>query len=403
MNSIFLNTLFASYNTIMLNTGPYHGTFDTIHSIISLTMSTIVIVLLILYSFSLVCWATYLVLDCRKSNRSASRIESLEEVLSPESVVIVKNYRFNAKKDKLLIMMIFAETLSILSVFLAFSYHLIDYFNHDLHWTGLPFNSTCIQEALEYKIWVDELRYPIVGFLLSFSRATFLIFLGLFDYLLKFISNTYVTRSWQYKRIHNSVICALILSFFFVLFGTIPYTNVFSNFLIMAASIVYLRFISKHLSFLSDKALVWREQDMQYNVRSSFIRRERLRKRRFIFFSNMLYYGAVVVLTMEIFIALESVVDLFLYYGKCIFPVLYGIPYTPPISDEQLPQFHMALVIISCIEYICSTFGVILILLPPLVFSFAFFINALNDARKQRLLTYRFSGNAHSELNRPLI
>ena len=231
----------------------------------------------------------------------------------------------------------------------------------------------------------------------------FLIVLGLFDYLLKFISNTYVTRSWQYKRIHNSVNYALILSFFLVLFGTIPYTNVFSHFLIIAASIVYLRFISKHLSFLSDKALAWREQDMQYNVRSSFIRRERPRKGRFIFFSNMVYYGAVVVLTMETFETLESVVELFLYYGKCIFPVLYGIPYTPPISDEHLPQIHMALLIISCIEYICTTFGVILIFLPPLVFSFAFFINALNDARKQRLLPYRFSGNVHSQLNRPLI
>ena len=403
MNSIFLNTLFASYNTIMLNTGPYHETFETIDSIISLTMSTIVVVLFVLYSFSLVCWVTYLVLDCRKSNRSASRIESLEEILSPESAVIVKNYRFNAKKDKILIILILTEGLAFFSNILAYSYHLIDYFNHDLHWTGLPFNSTCIQGALEYKIWVDELRYPIVGFLLSCSRATSLIVMGLFDYLLKFISNTYVTRSWQYKRIHNSVIYALILSFSLVLFGTIPYTNVFSHFLIIAASIVYLRFISKHLSFLSDKALVWREQDMQYNVRSSFIRRERLRKRRFIFFSNMVYYGAVVVLTMETFETLESVVELFLYYGKCIFPVLYGIPYTPPISDEQLPQFHMALVIISCIEYICTTFGVILIFLPPLVFSFAFFINALNNARKQRLLTYRFSGNVHSELNRPLI
>ena len=185
MNSVFLNTLFASYNTIMLNTGP-----------------------------------------------------------------------FNAKRDKILIILILTEGLAFFSNILAYSYYLIDYFKHDLHWTGLPFNSTCIQEALEYKIWVDELRYPIVGFLLSFSRATSLIVLGLFDYLLKFFSNTYVTRSWQYKRIHNSVIYALILSFFFVLFGTIPYTNLFSHFLIIAASIVYLRFISKHLSFLSDKALV---------------------------------------------------------------------------------------------------------------------------------------------------
>ena len=190
MNSVFLNTLFASYNTMMLNTGPYH----TIDTRVFLIMYTIVVVLLVLYSFFFVCWETYLVLDCRKSNRSAARIESLEEILSPESAVIVKNYRFNAKKDKILIILILTEALAFFSNILAYSYHLIDYFNHDLHWTGLPFNSTCIQGALEYKIWIDELRYPNVGFLHSFIRATFLIVLGLFDYLLKFISNTYDLR-----------------------------------------------------------------------------------------------------------------------------------------------------------------------------------------------------------------
>ena len=156
MNSIFFNTLFASYNTIMLNTGPFNGTFNTIISTISLIMSTIVVVLLILYSFFLVCWVTYLVRDCRKSNRSASRIESLEEILSPESAVNVKNYRFNAKKDKILIILILTEALEFFSNILAYSYHLIDYFNHDLHWTGLPFNSTCIHGTLEYKIWIDN-------------------------------------------------------------------------------------------------------------------------------------------------------------------------------------------------------------------------------------------------------
>ena len=115
--STLLNTLFASYNTIMLNTGPYHGTFDTIVSIISLIMSTIVVVLFVLYSFSLVCWVTYLIRDCRKSNRSASRIESLEEIFSPEIVVIVKNYRFNAKKDKILIILILTEALAFFQIF----------------------------------------------------------------------------------------------------------------------------------------------------------------------------------------------------------------------------------------------------------------------------------------------
>ena len=403
MNSIFLNPLFASYNTIMLNTGPYHGTFDTIDSRISLIMSTIVVFLLVLYTFSLVYWITYLIRDYWKSNRSASRIESLEEILSPESVVIVKNYRFNAKKDMLLIMLILAESLSILSVSLAFSYHLIDYFNHDLHWTGLTFNSTCIQEALEHKIWIDQLRYPIVGFLLNFGRAMYLIAIGIMNSLLKIITNTYVTQSWQYKRVYISVYFAGVFSVLLVIFGTIPQTSIINNFVSLFAFFVSLRLVSKHLSFLSNKALEWREQDMLNNVRKHDLLVQRARKKSFIFFSSLLFYGLALIFIIELLVALECVAELFLYYGKCIFPVLYGIPYTPPITHEQMPQFHLALVIISIIEKILFLFALSVFLVPFFVFTA---VNGVREIMVQRMnnkRSFRFPGNAHSELNRPLI
>ena len=403
MNYIFLNTLFASYNTIMLNTGPYHGTFDTIDFMTFLIMSTIVIVLLVLYSFSLVCWITYLVRDCRKSNRSASRIESLEEILSSESVVIVKNYRFKAKEDKLLIILIFAESLSILSVSLAFSYHLIDYFNHELHWTGLPFNSTCIQEALEYKIWVDQLRYPIVGFLLNFGRAMYLIAIGIVDSLLKIITNTYVTQSWQYKRVYLSVKISVFFSVLLVIFGTIPQMSIINNFVSLFAFFVLLRLVSKHLSFLSNKALQWREQDMLNNVRKHDLLVQRARKKRFIFFSTLLFYGLVLIFIIELLVALECIAELFLYYGKCIFPALYGIPYTSPITHEQMPQFHLALVFISIIEKILFFFAMSVFLIPCFVFTAVNGVREIMVQRRNNKRSFRFPGNARSELNRPLI
>ena len=387
----------------MLNTGPYHETFDTIDSRISLVMSTIVFVLLLLYSFFLVCWVTYLIRDCRKSNRSASRIESLEEILSPESVVIVKNYRFNAKKDMLLIMLIFAESLSILSVSLAFSYHLIDYFNHDLHWTGLPFNSTCIQEALEYKIWVDELRYPIVGFLVNFGRAMCLIAIGIGDSLFKMITNTYVTQSWQYKRVYLSVHFAVFFSVLLVIFGTIPQTSIINNFVSLFAFFVLVRLVSKHLSFLSNKALEWREQDMLNNVREHDLLVQRAMKKRFIFFSSLLFYCLALIFIIELLIALECVSELFLYYGKCIFPVLYGIPYTPLITHEQMPQFHLALVIISIIEKILCLFAMSVFLIPCFVFTVVNGVREIMEQRRNNKRSFRFPGNARSELNRPLI
>ena len=403
MNCIFLNTLFASYNTIMLNAGPYHGTFYTIDSITSLIMSTIVVVLLVLYSFFLVCWITYLIRDCRKSNRSASRIESLEEILSPESAVIVKNYRFNAKKDKLLIMLIFAEYLSILSISLAFSYHLIDYFNHDPHWTGLPFNSTCIRDALEHKIWVDQLRYPIVGFLLNFGRGMCLIAIGIMDSLFKIIANTYVTQSWQYKRVYLSVNFAVFFSVLLVIFGTIPQTSIITNFVSLFAFFVLLRLVSKHLSFLSNQALEWREQDMLNNVRKHDLLVQRARKKRFVFFSSLLFYGLALIFIIELLIALECVAELFLYFGKCIFPVLYGIAYTPPITHEQMPRFHLALVIISIIEQILFFFAISVFLIPFFVFTVVNGVREIMVQRRNNKRSFRFPGNARSELNRPLI
>ena len=387
----------------MLNTGPYHGTFDKIDFIISFIMYTIVVVLLVLYSFTLVCWATYLIRDYRKSNGTATRIESLEETLSPESAVIVKNYRFNAKKDKLLIMLIFAESFSILSVFLAFSYHLIDYFNHDLHWTGLPFNSTCIQEALEYKIWVDQLRYPIVGFLLNFGRAMGLIAIGIGDSLFKMITNTYVTPIWQYKRGYLSVKISIFFSVLLVIFGTIPQTSIINNFVSLFAFFVLLRLVSKHLSFLSDKALEWREQDMLNNVRKHDLLVQRSRKKRFIFFSSFLFYGLALIFIIELLIALECVSELFLYYGKCIFPVLYGFPYTPPITHEQMPQFHLALVIISIIEKIILLFAMGVFLIPCLIFTVVNGVREIMVQRRNNKRSFRFPGNVRCELNRPLI
>ena len=150
----------------------------------------------------------------------------------------------------------------------------------------MPFNSTCIQEALEYKIWVDQLRYPIVGFLLNFGRAMYLIALGIADSLLKIITNTYVTQSWQYKRVYLSVKISVFFSVLSVIFGTIPQTSIINNFVSLLAFFVLLRLVSKHLSFLSNKALEWREQYMLNNVRKHDLLVQRARKKRFIFFSS---------------------------------------------------------------------------------------------------------------------
>ena len=153
----------------------------------------------------------------------------------------------------------------------------------------------------------------------------YLIAIGIGDSLFKIITNTYVTPIWQYKRVYLSVKISVFFSVLLVIFGTIPQTSIINNFVSLFAFFVSLRLVSKHLSFLSDKALEWREQVMLNNVRKHDLLVQRARKKRFIFFSSLLFYGLVLIFIVELLIALECVAELFLYYGKCIFPVLYGI------------------------------------------------------------------------------
>ena len=386
----------------MLNISEYTGILVSVDYIISYVISSILIILYALYCLFQVSWLAYLFQDYRKSNRIATRIES-QGVLSPDDVLFVKNLQFNANKDKILIILTLTEGLTFVCYLLGFSFHLIDYVGHNLHWIGLPFNSTCIGNTMKYKIWITEMQYPIVGFLLSLGRAAFLISWGIFDYLLKLITNIYVTRSWQYKHKNVSLICVLIISTFLVVLGTIPHTIVLNHFLGIFVLIVLLRLISRHLSFLSNSAVAWREQDMLYNVRINVILEERIKKRRLIIFSNMHFYGTAIVLILEILVTVESVCELFLYYGKCIFPVLYGFTYQPLISDEQLPQFHLALVIISCLEKISCTLWVVLFLVPPFLFTCMVGINAVNEQRRKRLQTYRFRWNDSSGITEKLI
>ena len=379
--------------------------FGNIDKVVSLFLSGYVACFIVLYFIAHFCWLTYLIRDCRSSNRYAARIESQEGVLSPDSIVIVDNFRFNCKKDKLLIMLIITEALSIVSFFLAFSYHLIRYVNPRLIVTGLSFNSTCIEIALENKIWVDALRYPTVGFLLSFGRSMVLVALGIGDCLLKIIANTYVTQSWRYKRVYLSLNFAVFLSILLVIFGTIPQTSIFNNFLNVFAFFVLLKLIFKHLSFLSNKALEWREQDMLNNVIKQDILIHRRKKKRFLLFSHMLFLGLVLFFIVELSVSLECVIELFLYFGKCIFPALYGISFTPPITHEQIPQFHLALLIISTIEKLIFLLGLSISFAPLLFYTVVSGVREALKQRRRNLDPFRFRGNAHSksEMTRPLI
>ena len=349
-------------------------------------------------------WCVYLFREYWKSVRFARRIESQEDSLCAESRVLAMNYRVNAKRNKFLILLLLTELIATISYTLAFCYQFFMSAYPSWKTSGLDFNSNCTQDAFKNKIWVDELRYPIVGFLVNFGRAMYLVALGIIDSLLKFITNTYVTQSWRFTRMYVSLICAGIISVFLVIIGTIPYTNIISNFLNIFALLVFLSLLSRRMSFLSNKALKWREQDMLFNASGSLIREQKNKKRRFQMLSRTFFYGLVILFCTEVIISLESVIELYLYFGKCVFPVLYNFNYTPPITEAQIPQFHLALMVISVIEQILVISAMYILFLPYIVCTIVAGVGAFLKQWRQNSSTFHFSGNAgNSEIQKSLL
>ena len=382
---------------------PLHESVHVISKIADYLLYANFGVFFMIAGFLYLCWFVYLFRDYRKSVRFARRIESQDGILSSESNVLAINLRVTAKRNKFLIFLSLTELIAFISYTLGSCYHLPLEHSSLLKQTGLNISSNCTRGAFIHKIWVDELTYPIIGFLVNFGRGMYLVALGIVDSLLKFIANTYVTQSWQYRRMYNSVICAGIISVFLVILGTLPYTNIFSTFLNIFALGAFLTLLSRRLSFLSDKALNWREQDMLFNVRRSLIQVQKKKKRRFKMLSRNFFFALIILFCMEILISLESVVELYLYFGKCFFPVLFNIEYNPPITDEQLPDFHTALLIISAIEVFFVVFAMYILFLPFIVFTIVAGVGEFFKQWRQNSNPLRFTGNANPEIMKSLL
>ena len=358
----------------------------------------------VICSFLYICWCVHLFRDYRRSMRFARRIET-QEFFSSESRVLALNLRFNAKRNKFFIAVLITELVASISYTLAFVYSICAKRYALLQSTGLHIGENCTNSSLiKHKIWIDELDYPLVGFLVNFARGMYLISIALTESLLKFIANTYVTESWQFKRMYNSVICAGIFSLFLVIFGTLPYTNVICNFPYLIAVIILLTLLSRRMSFLSNKALNWREQDMLFNTSGSLLRIQKKKKRRFRLLSRNLFCGLRILLTVEILVSVESVVSLFLYFGKCIFPILYNISYPPPIKGgPQLEILHISLAIFSIVEEFLVLLATYIIFLPYILYTIGSFVNAVWKRWHPRANSFHFTGNANSDIKKSLL
>ena len=372
------------------------------YNCIDYSLFTLTSVCFCIYHLCNTCWCVYLIRGHRKSIRNV--ISTEPNTLTSESVS--RNLRFNATKDKLLIVLILTEPLVSISYTLGYSYHFIKRVYPGVNLVGLEFNLTCIHEGFEEssKNWIDELHYPIVGFLFSLGRAMALLTLGISDTLLKFIANTYVTKCWRFKRVYRSLFYAIVISVLLIILGTIPYTNTLSRFLAVFSLFAYLKMLSKRLSFMSRTVLSQREQDMQYEVNVVEMQKQKRMKRRFTTFSSITYYGLVMYSCMELIATLESVIELFLYFGHCIFPVLYHIPYYPLITHEQLPIFNLALLVISYLERFLCFIGTSFALVPYFMCTIIIALRGIVEQRRRNSHTYRFRVSLYSDsVSTPLI
>ena len=346
---------------------------------------------IILISFILhIAWSVYLIRYVRKSIRLANR-----EIGDSNDEMIVTNHRINARKGKLMLFIFLFEFISVLSYLLSSCYHLIGKLTPNLSATAKPINASCLNHGLQNRLWIDGIQYPLVSLLLSMGRAAALLGMGIGDHYLQFVANTYVVDEWKYKHINASCISAIFLSFFILIAGNRLETIVLSQIICVIALFVYIALISKRLSFISNKALEWREQDMSFNVSVDTLRAYSGKKRTFRLFGYILILALFGLFSLELAFLLESTLEQFLFYGKCIFPIVYGFEYVPPLpllNSTQLTHFISAQRVISISEMAVDMFVVSVLFLPYFIYSLKCAVSFCVEVMRFNSLSMRYTG-----------
>ena len=295
----------------------------------------------------------------------------------------------NAKitQGKFLLALIVLEYISFFSYWIGFLYPLLHHLSPIFDRLSLPFNSTCIHTIESQRIWIQELQYPVTAVFLSIGRSSTTFVLGVAASFFEFISNSFVTEQWRYKKIYRPIKYSLIVSVLIFLTGIVPQLIIFSRILHIIVFPIIFTILLKHAKFFS-MAVRWRGQDLFHNGEKYLLRLHNKQNKYFRIAFRCIAIPLFIYFISETLVMIEMIFSLILYYGKCFFPILYDIQYTALITEDHLLLLKKVIAVFSLIESSLSLIANIIFILPYMIVTILMY-HSYQKIRKQT--SYRYS------------
>ena len=352
--------------------------FSKIDKYVSIIEAVVLIFTTFLLSIFEIGWMVKVIRNLKLDVKSKRRL-----VGNPISRYDVENCRRKITQGKLLLLIISLEFISSFSYFFGFIYPQLSRVIPHLNRTSLPFNTTCIAQIKEHRIWIKELEYPIVGLLLTTGRVGLILSLGVAISFFQFITNTHVNDTWKIKHIYRCIWYTGFLSLALFILGAVPYTMLIGRILIVIAfGIYYIRVVRQIL--VLKKAMKWREQDLYHNCQIELLKAHKKQQRYFAIAYKCVGVGILLYGLGDALQMIEMVTSTFLYYGECIFPLLFHLHYHPLLTTNQLPYLDLALILFADVEKIIITSATIIIAFPFMVLTILLIV-----AKKRTVFRYK--------------
>ena len=286
-------------------------------------------------------WAIYLckrMKECYKYMMDNKREIMYGEEFNRIIYIQLKDvYKSSAIKYGLLLLITLAEGFGMSTMLMYFDFPngelLLEYYDKE----QLKFN---ICEGSNISNWsyvklANYQYYPITNTLLILSNASFLISSAIGIGLMKLTAAQYkFTNSWDIVK--RSVIRILTISSIYcaitLLLSLISYTRVISNALLSFIFPIYILLFFKNVKCLRRAIEQYSRERL---IQMGENRNELLQLKRFRILSFMLCIQFLVGSILVTFEEIKFLVYLFLYFGKCYFPLVYGITYHPILTNAH--------------------------------------------------------------------
>ena len=332
------------------------------HEYFSVVTDGIIIAISLIATVLQIGWTTVVVSNLRKQYAINRRIKN-EDNTGDKMECVTK-----ITHGKFMLAILTLEYIGGISYLIGNFYPKLYRINPIFNKLALPFNTTCITTIETQTAWVQQLRYPVTGISFAVARSVMIFVMGIAISFFKFISNSFVSGTYKYKKIYHPLKYSLMVAIFIFLLGLPPQLLLISRSLeVLIFPIIYFHMI-KHTIFLK-MVVRWRRQDLYHNSEEYLLRLHDKQNKYFTITIKCFIIMLVFIFLAETLITIEMFFSLILYYGKCFSPILYDLQYEGIISENQLPTFNTVLFVFSILERCFCVIAAVVFLPPYLILS----------------------------------